>query len=97
MSSDRCASSEADGFVLMIADCNATVRTLKRKALKEWLKGKKHPEWAALMDSEQFTIMLITSGPEKAKRLRRFLRDSGVQFDVAVYPELAKLFGGDGR
>lgn len=100
MSSDRYATStgpDADGFVLMVADCNATIRTLKRKVIKEWMKRKKHPEWAALMESGQFTIMLITSGPEKAKRLRRFLRDSGVQFDIAVYPELTKLFGGDGR
>lgn len=97
MSSDRYATSAADGFVLMVADCNATVRTLKRKIIKEWFKRKKHPEWAAVMEEGKFMIVVITASSEKAKRLRRFLRDSGVSFDIAVYPELGKLFGGDGR
>lgn len=82
-------------LTLMVADCGASTRHMKRKVIREWLRRKKHPEWQRLMDAGMFSVVTILAAEAKARRLRAMLRDTGVAFHTAVFPELAKLGGSE--
>ena len=80
------------GLVLMVSDAGARAAHLKKKIIKEWVKRRKHAEWARTMADGAFSIVCITGSYGKAKRLRTMMaRYKDIRFDVVVFPELNDL------